>query len=113
MPVLKADEGFASCVENLVSSYQEGARLLTQARRLLERNEDQRGKVRSGDLEQIIEGYRRETWKRIMSRLFMQNKVGPKCLQRLQEQVQADSVPELTMNSIAVLTQDATSNEMH
>jgi hypothetical protein len=122
MSFLNRDIEAYSGAESLVASYQEGARLLTQARSLLKRAEDRKElsgisscaqtdgcfqRVRSADLVHTIAEYRRTTWLRILSLLFVSNRISPLRFQEVQARIQAGEVPELTVESLWNLVRES------
>lgn len=111
--------------ESMVSSYNEGIRLLTKAYGLLKRSENQIGHsadfphtlpeghsrtVRPGDLKKIIAENKRNAWRRIIKRLNLQNLMSTKRFREVQEQIEAGDVPELTVENLHGLCEDLTSN---
>jgi hypothetical protein len=114
-------------IANLLASYIEGIRLLTQTQGLLKRAEDRiertdahpdslpEGcrKVRSSDVEHAIAAYKRDIWRRIMSQLFLQKQVSVRRFQEIQKKIEAGDVPELTIENLQGFAMDLLLNKGH
>lgn len=92
--------------ENMVKNFQEGVRLLSKAQALLERNKGRKlpfvatNSIHPNDLKLTIEQYKKETWQRIVSRLFLKGRLSGHRYKEIEAQIKYGEMPDLTIEAI-------------